>query len=258
MEASEDEALDLITECNDAASAVNSPDLPTPPIAHFETEERYERCKSRCSSRDEIPSDESLDGITSSAIARFDDRKRRRESANVFHFMNDRAEAIEVANKGWRGGEQPEPSVDGEKPLKSAARRKISVREDRDCNKSPNLSEEQPSIISQHAGGSDEVAVEHVEDDFSTENHVLRSSGRVARSGRENNVSAKQDSKLTTTSHKRKAASPERPALGPSTWLCRFGYVVEYRHANMMYRKRKHRPRFTPQKLQVDYDHVEA
>ena len=254
MEASEDEALDLIT----AASAVNSPDLPTPPIAHFETEERYERCESRCGSRDETPSDENLDGISSSAIARFDDRKRRRESANVFHFINDPAEAFGAANKGWRGAEQPEPSADGEKPLKSAARRKISVREDRDCNKSPDLTDETPSIISQHAGGDDPVAIEDAEDDLPTEKHVLRSSGRVARSELENNVPAKQDSKITPNSHKRKAVSPERPALGPSTSLCRLDHVVEYRHADIIHRKCKHRPRLSSQKSHVDYDHVEA
>lgn len=131
---SEDEILDLIPGIADDFDTNDSPDLGPPPIAHFETDDCAEAEVSEVREQpEEKTQPQPVQYRPGSALARYEDRKRRRESANVFDFRSTEN------SKGLAASAEPDVSrdhtvSDSEKPLRTAAKRKISVKEDEELS----------------------------------------------------------------------------------------------------------------------------
>ncbi len=111
----------------DAVDHSDSPDIGPPPVAHFDHVDNLDFEHNVAEEGEDRPAEEEV----APTLPRFEGRKKRRESANVFDFK-----------RGAQAGEENTPSAETDtdfsgkmrtasvKPLRTAAKRKMSVRED--------------------------------------------------------------------------------------------------------------------------------
>ena len=120
-----EDVLNLFSDPTDPANTTDSPDLGPPPVAHFDTEEAVEQADGYGRDHAEYSDPRDCSGIVAAGV---EGRRKRRESANVFEFRKTSASD----SKTDQPSQSSSPSTSGgfKQPMKTSAKRKMSVREE--------------------------------------------------------------------------------------------------------------------------------
>ncbi|KAI9886877.1 MAG: hypothetical protein M1823_001313 [Watsoniomyces obsoletus] len=205
---------DVVPDDIEVADHTDSPDIGPPPVAHFEDMD-FER-NVVVPDEDERGIDGDVEEEAVPTLPRFEGRKKRRESANVFDFKRG-------------GGNTGENNVSGQtdvvvvdssdkmsagyvKPLRTAAKRKMSVREDEKMEAWRAI--EEPDDVQEEEDEKDEEGAAEVSSSKSR---------NIARTTEEQQTSRPPTSRSRSPDGPRVPApreeevSPERPALVPKS-----------------------------------------